>query len=148
MPREQINTPARRTITLMRDENGELDGGWAQGWYDPMQSVPEGTAVEPTAVLAVAWRGGHVGTDDPDGACMYLVMQIGADEVLRKADQIRANRLIEFDPGELPKGVPAARLDQSGEVVIFETVALSRPEAQKLVRATKRARDAVFGADE
>ena len=151
MPKEQINTPARRTIIPMRDDEGN-PAGWAQGWDDPMVANPEGTIVEPTAVLSVTWTRGHIDEETPDGAWMQFAFQISADEVLRKADQIRHNReltrLQPLDPAELPEGMLAAIVEYPAEVVTFETIAITRHEAQKLIRFTRKARDVVHGVDE
>ena len=147
MPKEQINSPATRTIEYLTDTEG--GSGWAQGWHDPMQPVREGVILEPTPVVWVGWTPGVIGSDAPDGAYMQISMQVAASEVLRMADEIRARATLEAIPAdELPEGVLPAIVETPPEVVTFQTISLDRAAAQKLIRATRRARDAVFGSDE
>jgi hypothetical protein len=149
MPRERINYPAIRTITPLRDDEGNPDG-WAQGWDQPGIPIDEGTTREPSAVLSVAWTSSKHDGDDgtPDGGYMQFVMDVSEDEVLRAADRIRKNRLIEIDPDTVPEDTVLAQVEYFPATVQFESVALSRRDAQKMIATTRRARNAVFGVDE
>lgn len=127
MPKEQINIPARRVIT--EHGPGLKPGEWAMGWAQDGEGLSEGQHWENTPALDVAW-GPSIG----DEKSMQFHMEVDADEVLRAAAEIQRLR----DTPDVP-GLTSWR---------FSTVVLSRTEAQKAIKVIRRARDAVYGADE
>lgn len=129
MPREQLNTPARRVITTPMPDNGLQPGEWAMGWAEDGVPLVDGQHFENTPVLSLGWSKIADGLD-PD---MIVYIDVEATEVLRAAELIREN--------EQKTGY----LQESWQ---FHTVKLSREEAQHVIRTMRRARDAVFGGDE
>lgn len=130
MPKEQINTPSRRLVIQMRDKDGKLDG-YAFGWAQDGDALHDGEHWEETPVLYIGWSH-NIET------VMQASIEVGAEEVLRAAEEIKRTRKL-ADEGA---GIPG---HQSW---IFDTTALNRAEAQKLIRVTRRARDQVFEGDE
>jgi hypothetical protein len=152
MPREQINTPARRTITTFLPDrpdpnnrggtlkgNGLSEGEWALGWAQPGDMLHDGQHWESTPVLLVGWS--KAGPDDLPGDSLQLVMDVNTEEVLRAAETIKHNR-------ELYAQGQVAAPDPEYDMWSFSTVVISRPEAQKAIATVRRARNAVFGTDE
>jgi len=136
MPKEQINTPARRLVGWMREDDGTYSTtSWFSGWAQDGETLKENEHWENTPVLHIGWHGNSGSLDD---SSLILEFEIDADEVLRAAAQIQARR----------ESFQAGSGDSLIESWPFGTVVLTRPEAQKLIRVTKRARDAVFEADE
>lgn len=134
MPREQINTPARRTITLPTGSNGLKPGEFGLHFAQDGDALEEGQHWEDTPTVSVGWdRPGDHGLPSEEG-CIQFHVSVAADEVVRAAAEITRTR----ENPELPG------LNQ----VTFSTVALSRVEAQKSIRVIRRARDAAYGADE
>lgn len=131
MPKEQINTPARRTITQMRDEKGKPDGSWALGWAQDGDQLNDGQHWEDTPTVYLAWDSSAPDTLPPS---VILHVDINCDEVLRAAAEITRMR-------ERDDITPL-------EHWMFHTVVLDREEIQKLIRTARRARNAVFGGDE
>jgi hypothetical protein len=129
MPREQLNTPARRVITEPTKTNGLQPGEWAMGWAEDGEPLHDGEHWENTPTLYVGWAKNDDGLDHG----MQIYIDIEATEVLRAADAIRENK------------EKTGYLQESWQ---FYTVSLKRDEAQKIIRVTRRARDAVFDADE
>jgi hypothetical protein len=143
MPREQINTPARRTVSTYLPErpdptdptgrtvlegNGLNPGDTAFGWANDGDRLHDGEHWENTPTLHIGWSAAALDTS------MVLYLDVDCDEVLRAAEQIkrlRENELLAC-PDEWQ----------------FSTVVLTRSEVQKLIATTRRARNSVFGADE
>ena len=141
MPKEQINTPARRTISYPTGSNGLEPGQWGSYFTRDGEALNEGEHWENTPVLYLHWNNSSM---DPS---MQFALEVNADEVLRAADQIRASRMEEIPDSEMPKGAVRAVVSYD-QTVTFDTVVISRSEAQKLIATTRRARNAVFGGDE
>ncbi|TFC59427.1 MULTISPECIES: hypothetical protein [unclassified Cryobacterium] len=141
MPKEQINTPARRTISYPTGRNGLEPGQWGSCFTRDGEPLGEGEHWENTPVLYLHWN--NLGMEPS----LQFSLEVDADEVLRAADQIRASRLEEIPDTELPEGAVRAIVTYA-QTVTFDTVVISRPEAQKLIATTRRARNAVFGGDE
>ena len=137
MPKEQINTPARRTISYPTATNGLNPGEWALGWAQDGEGLAEGQHWENTPVLYLHWN--NLGIEPS----LQFSIEVDANEVLRAADRIRDSRLGEVADEDLPDGVVS--YDQT---VTFDTVVVTRPETQKLIATARRARNAVFGGDE
>lgn len=146
MPREQINIPARRTITtylpdrahptepgVVLEGNGLNPGEWALGWAQPGDQLHDGQHWENTPVVFVGWN-----ARDPFEPSMTLEMTVDADEVLRAATEINRLRAL-----ALAGDIGAAQPDWT-----FSTIVLDRPSTQKAIRTIRRARDTVFEADE
>lgn len=150
MPRERINTPQQRTITLPSATNGLREGEWGLHFEaDELAPVGPDQYREPTMAVALVWRLGP-GDDEeaPPSSYLFIEVEVSAEEVLRKADRIRAHRLTPIDPADVPEGTVLAEVEYPQETATFATVALSRHAAQKLIATTRRARNAVFGGDE
>ena len=119
MPKEQINTPKRRTVTQFED------GGYGCGWTPDDEPLSMNQHWEETPVVYVGWS--H--EIEP---VIQITVEVDPDEVLRAADEINRARARKVN----------------GSDVFFATTKLSRAEAQKLIKVTRRARDQVFGGDE
>jgi hypothetical protein len=134
VPRQQLNTPARRTITVHDPAipNGLKPGEWALGWAEEGDRLHDGQHWENTPTLFLGWQ--TTGNLD-HGPLIYI--QVDADEVLRAADEIKRNR------EQAAAGIVAPL-----EHWDFHTVVLTRDEMQQIVRTTRRARNAVYGGDE
>lgn len=155
MPREQINTPRHRFVRPVYDTpDGNLpvlvDGadtvagasvvGVGYRYPNDGEGLVDGETWEHTPALHIGWHGDGINTQvngDPADAHLDVFVEIHCDELLRIADGIRRTRET-FPDGE--HNLPAMHR--------IEIATLTRPEAQKLIRVVKRARDAVFGADE
>ncbi|MAB81726.1 MAG: hypothetical protein CMH35_01640 [Microbacterium sp.] len=135
MPREQINTPARRTVSTPTGSNGLKPGEYGIHFAQDGEALHDGQHREDTPVLMVGWHkeSSHGPTPDEPG-CVQFHLLVAADEVLRAADEIRRCRENPDVPG-YPQWT-------------FSTVMLSRAETQKAIRVVRRARDAAFGGDE
>lgn len=118
-------------ITQFRDDDGKYDGSWALGWAQDGDRLEDGQHWEETPVLFVGWS--HTVE-----AVMQVSMEVAAEEVLRAAAEIKRTRKL-ADEGAGITGYQSW---------IFDTIALNRAEAQKLIRVTRRARDQVFEGDE
>lgn len=155
MPYNQINTPARRLVTTAMPErpdpdnpgtfiegNGLPEGHTAFGWAQPGDILHDGEHWENTPTLFVGWSSGPIsGSPDaavPGDSSLQFTMEVDVNEVLRAAAEIERNRKLNAE------GAGVGELITWG----FSTVVIHRPEAQMLIRTAKRARDAVFGADE
>lgn len=140
MPREQINTPRHRFVSPIRNPEDGPDGPiTGYGYRYPLdgEGLVDGEAWEFTPALHIGWHGDGSGAQqngDPNDSHLDVFVEIHADEILRIADGIRWVR-------ENLTPAPAA-------MHRIEITSLTRPETQKLIRVLKRARDAVFGADE
>lgn len=135
MPKDQINTPARRTITLPTESNGLKPGEFGLHFAQNGDALAEGQHWEDTPTLFIGWdRPGDHSGPPLDHGCIQFHMTVAADEILRAAAEITRTR----EHSELPG------LDR----FTFSTVTLSRAETQKAIRSVRRARDAAFGADE
>jgi len=134
MPKEQINTPARRLVGWMREDDGSLSTTqWFTGWAQDGDVLHDGEHWENTPVVFVGWS-----NHDRLGDSLQISVSVDAEEILRMAKNIEHNRALGLE------GAGVTVPDQYE----FSTIVMSRPEAQKLIRTAKRARDAVFGADE
>lgn len=146
MPYNQINTPARRVITQMFDQptsdSAPVPNGYALGWAQPGDILLDNQHWENTPTLFVGWSSGPIsGSPDaavPGDSSLQFTMEVDVNEVLRAAAEIERNRKLNAE------GAGVGELITWG----FSTVVIHRPEAQMLIRTAKRARDAVFGADE
>lgn len=134
MPREQINTPPRRTVTKPSKSNGLKPGEVGIHFTQDGDQLRDGEHWEDTPVLLIGWHreGDHAGL--PGDGCVQVHMLVDADEVLRAADKIRRTR----ESPDVP-GYPRWE---------FSTTVLSRAETQKAIKTIRRARDAAYGADE
>ena len=119
MPKEQINTPMRRTVTQFPD------GGYGCGWTEEDQPLAKNQHREETPVVYVGWS-------HEIESVMQVSVVVSAKEILRAADQLR----------------PLVGVAAEGESWMFTSTRLSRTESQKLIKVTRRARDQVFGGDE
>lgn len=134
MPREQINTPARRTISTPTGANGLKPGEIGMHFAQEGEGLDEGQYWEYTPALFVGWnRPTDHGMPSEDG-CIQFHLNVDPDEVLRAADDIRRTR----ENPDLPGYAHWT----------FSTVMLTRPDTQKAIRFVRRARDAAFGGDE
>lgn len=134
MPREQINTPARRTITLPTGSNGLKPGEFGMYFARDGEELADGQHWEDTPTLFIGWhRSGDHGLPSEEG-CVQFHMTVDADEVLRAAEDIRRGRDNPNVPGH--------------EHWTFSTTNLSRAETQNAIRFVRRARDAAYGSDE
>lgn len=134
MPREQINVPPRRTVTLPTRTNGLKEGEVGIHFTRDDEGIEDGQHWEYTPTVFVGWdRAADHGSPMETG-CVQIHMTVAADEVLRMAAEIERTRSIDELSG----------LDR----VTFSTTVLPRPEVQKGIRALRRARDAAFEADE
>lgn len=148
MPKEQINTPARRTVStsvLERPDpdnpgttirgNGLPEGHVAFGWAQDGDRLHDGEHWENTPTLFVNWA--PIDADEINRGVVF-VMEVDADEILRAAEGIQQSRA-RYAAGA---GTPLI------ESWPFGTVVLARPELQKMIAITRRARNAAFDADE
>jgi len=132
MPKEQINTPATRVITLIDDGK---PGSYAMGWPEMGHELHPGETFEHTPILWLGWSRGPEGLDDED---LVFYVDIAEDEILRTAEMIKYNR-------SLPIGVIKHDVEP---MWTFSSVVLKRKEMLNLIRTARRAMHAVFGADE
>lgn len=132
MPKQQINTPWRRTVSTHTRDNGLPEGHVAFGWAKEGDRLHDGQHWEDTPVLFVNWDSAGIESS------VVLTMEVNADEVLRAAEAIQQSRR-RYEQGA---GTPLV------ESWPFSTAAIERSEAQKLIATTRRARNAVFGGDE
>lgn len=144
MPKESINTPPRRVF--YNGPDGEL-GFFTEPGGDSGQAGPYPDAthhVEAMPVLTVRWGKSepHLGQEE-DGS-VYFELHIAEEELLRMADQIRRDRDPEYVP---PVDEPKYAGVWWSNMVEFSTAVFSRAELQKLIKVTRRARDAAYGED-
>lgn len=126
MPREQINTPARKTITDFED------GQWGSHFTDRIEPLAENQYTEDTPHLSVGWhRPEEHGL--PDQGSLQFHMHVSVTEVMRVAEMIKRMKADEI-------AIPAHWE--------FSTIAINRTESNKAIRVIRRARDAAFEADE
>lgn len=101
--------------------------GWSFKYPQDGDGLEPGEEWENSPYLQIGW---HAGNDLEQGT-LIVSMTVNADEVLRAAEEITR-----------------IRADHPVKDWDFSAGSLTRPEAQKLIRVAKRARDQVFGADE
>lgn len=133
MPREQINTPARRIITEATPTNGFEPGQWGSHFADRMEPLGDGQYVEDSPVLMVGWNRPE-DSGLPTQGSLRFDMHVSTTEIMRVAEMIQ-------------------RMKEDGTVAIpaeweFSTTTINRVEANKAIRIIRRARDAAFEADE
>ena len=97
MPREQINTPARRTVSTPTGSNGLKPGEYGIHFAQDGEALHDGQHREDTPVLMVGWHkeSSHGPTPDEPG-CVQFHLLVAADEVLRAAGVVRTNSVLAF----------------------------------------------------
>lgn len=133
MPREQINTPARRTISEPTESNGLNPGEYGLHFAQDGDELHEGQHWEDTPTLYVGWHRPNDHSLPSESGCVQLHMSVDADEILRAAAEITRAR----ENTDLPRV----------HRWTFSTVNLSRAETQTAIRLVRRARDAAYGKD-
>ena len=148
MPREQLNTPARRVVYEF-ETNGKTLAG-----YHIMQEAEafptEANAhIEHTPVVYLGWTKGKPGVYEgpPDSGHATFTIMIAEEEILREAEAIKARHEVSREEA-LSHGASIPQGGWTSLMSEFTSVILSRQELNDFVRTSRRARNAVYGQDE
>lgn len=149
MPREQVNKPATRIVTVAQEAEGKA---WAYRFMQDGEDFPTdpNTHLEPSPTLHVGWH--KQGTSELPDECVTINIDVAEEEILRAADDIRARRLyLRQQRGD----VVSADIDTPQYEGVwwsgthrFHTVKLTRQEINHTIRTLRRARDGAYGTDE
>ena len=146
MPKEQLNTPVRLEVTELLEElpYEGTSTSWVQRVLEEDDVVePNGrNHIEETPVVFLRWNKGSNPSGTPDSSFVGIELVISEEAILRSAKQIMDRRKQSEDWTEREQHVWWSK------ECTFTTSALSRSEINNFIKSLRRARDAVFGADE
>lgn len=155
MPREQVNTPARRVVRrypIM--DTDQFEEGWNIMQEGDAFPTEEGTHIEHTPTLYLGWAKGRPKTtpgQSPDAATGMIYIEIAEEEILREARVIEARRKKADEDRARDLVAPAGWSKPAGgwtsQMSTFFTVLLTREEMNGIISTTRRMRNAVYGQD-
>lgn len=148
MPREQLNTPARRVVHEF-ETNGKTLAGYhimQEGEAFPTEASAH---IELTPVVYLGWTKGKPGVYEgpPDSGHATFTIMIAEEEILREAEAIKARHEASREEA-LSHGASIPQGGWTSLMSEFTSVILSRQELNDFVRTSRRARNAVYGQDE
>ena len=148
MPREQLNTPARRVVHEF-ETNGKTLAGYhimQEGEAFPTEANAH---IEHTPVVYLGWTKGKPGVYEgtPDSSHATFTIMIAEEEILREAEAIKARHEASREEA-LSHGASIPQGGWTSLMSEFTSVILSRQELNDFVRTSRRARNAVYGQDE
>lgn len=163
MPREQLNTPARRVVHEF-ETNGKTLAAYRimqEGDAFPTEAnahiEQEGDVfpteanahIELTPVVYLGWTKGKPGVYEgpPDSGHATFTIMIAEEEILREAEAIKARHEASREEA-LSHGASIPQGGWTSLMSEFTSVILSRQELNDFVRTSRRARNAVYGQDE
>ena len=149
MPREQLNTAARRVVREYDDGTGKI-----LAVYNIMQDGEEfptdsNVHIEHTPLIYLGWVKGKSGAHEGslDSGYATFTIAVAEEEILREAEAIKfrqeMSRAEALEAGLVPPGG-----GWTSRMTEFTSVVLTRQELNDMVRTARRARNAVYGQDE